>query len=140
VVTGTDIKLIQRLIANNPGASRRRLSKELCEAWQWKQANGAPRHGLPGSAADVAPSRPYRIARGEIRSTQSAGQANQTSAVSLDTTQLCAILSQIRPLEFRQVRRIADEPLFNSLLEQHHYLSYAPHGWRVVLGISSDFL
>ena len=33
-------------------------------------------------------------------------------------------LSQIGPLEFQHVRRTADEPLFNSLMEQHHYLGY----------------
>src|ERR1035441_1510339 len=43
VVTTDDIASIRRLIAENPGASRRRLSEKLCEAWQWKQANGALR-------------------------------------------------------------------------------------------------
>ena len=33
-------------------------------------------------------------------------------------------LSDLLPLEFTQVRRTADEPLFNSLLEQYHYLGY----------------
>ena len=49
-VTAEEIAFIRRLIAENPEASRRRLSEKLCEAWQWKQANGAPRdmicHGL----------------------------------------------------------------------------------------------
>ena len=43
VVTADDVTLIRQLIAENPGASRRRLSEKLCEAWQWKQANGALR-------------------------------------------------------------------------------------------------
>jgi len=43
VVTAEDIGFIRRLIAENPGASRRRLSAKLCEVWQWKQANGALR-------------------------------------------------------------------------------------------------
>src|SRR5438094_294972 len=43
VVTTDDVTSIRRLIAENPGASRRRLSEKLCEAWQWKQANGASR-------------------------------------------------------------------------------------------------
>src|SRR5580658_6452035 len=43
VVTADDVTLIRQLIAENPTASRRRLSEKLCEAWQWKQANGAPR-------------------------------------------------------------------------------------------------
>src|SRR5215471_13240179 len=40
-VTTQDIAQIRQLIAENPTASRRRLSAKLCEAWQWKQANGA---------------------------------------------------------------------------------------------------
>ena len=35
----------------------------------------------------------------------------------------CA-LADIRPLAFQQVRRTSDEPLFNSLIEHHHYLGY----------------
>ena len=43
VITSEDIAFIRQLIAENPRASRRRLSAKLCEAWQWKQANGALR-------------------------------------------------------------------------------------------------
>src|SRR5713226_2981881 len=43
IVTADDVAWIRQLIAENPGASRRRLSEKLCEAWQWKQANGALR-------------------------------------------------------------------------------------------------
>src|SRR5260370_6833771 len=42
-VTTEEIDFIRRLVAENPSASRRRLSEKLCEAWQWKQANGALR-------------------------------------------------------------------------------------------------
>jgi hypothetical protein len=42
-VTAEEIDFIRSLIADHPTASRRRLSEKLCEAWQWKQANGAPR-------------------------------------------------------------------------------------------------
>ncbi len=31
---------------------------------------------------------------------------------------------QIHPVEFTQVRRSGDEPLFNGLMEEHHYLGY----------------
>lgn len=43
VVTSEDILYIRELIAAHPRASRRKLSQKLCEAWQWKQANGALR-------------------------------------------------------------------------------------------------
>src|SRR5947209_9726688 len=43
VVTAEDVVFIRDFIAQHPGLSRRRLSAKLCEAWQWKQANGALR-------------------------------------------------------------------------------------------------
>ena len=42
-VTAEDVVFIRDLIAQHPGLSRRKLSAKLCEAWQWKQANGALR-------------------------------------------------------------------------------------------------
>ena len=33
-------------------------------------------------------------------------------------------LGELRPVEVQQVRRTGDEPLFNSLIEHHHYLGY----------------
>ena len=41
VVTVEDVGFIRGLIAANSGVSRRTLSKKLCEAWGWRQANGA---------------------------------------------------------------------------------------------------
>ena len=40
------------------------------------------------------------------------------------TTPLITSLYQTRPIEIAQVRRTADEPLFNNLIEDHHYLVY----------------
>src|SRR5271167_2620858 len=42
-ITAEDILYIRELIAAHPDQSRRTLSKKLCEAWQWRQANGALR-------------------------------------------------------------------------------------------------
>ncbi len=39
-VTRADVAFIRKLIAAHPNESRRRLSKLLCEAWSWRQANG----------------------------------------------------------------------------------------------------
>jgi hypothetical protein len=45
-------------------------------------------------------------------------------AMLIDTTPIQGRLSQLQPIEFQQVRRTGDEALFNSLMEQHHYLGY----------------
>jgi hypothetical protein len=44
--------------------------------------------------------------------------------ILLDTTPITDGLRNLRPLEFQQVRRSSDEPLFNGLVEEHHYLGY----------------
>src|SRR5271170_8294959 len=40
---GDEIVFIRQFIADHPELSRWKLSRQLCEAWQWKQANGALR-------------------------------------------------------------------------------------------------
>jgi hypothetical protein len=42
-ITSEEIVFIRQLIADHPELSRWKLSRQLCEAWQWKQANGALR-------------------------------------------------------------------------------------------------
>ena len=40
-MTAEDIAELRSLIASHPEASRWMLSKKVCEAWDWRQANGA---------------------------------------------------------------------------------------------------
>src|ERR1700722_20611901 len=42
-ITGEQIPFIRQLIRDRPELSRWKLSRQLCEAWHWKQANGALR-------------------------------------------------------------------------------------------------
>jgi hypothetical protein len=125
IVTAEDIAFIRRFIADNPGASRRGLSAKLCEAWQWKQANGALRdmvcRGLllmlhRAGEIELPPVR-FKTPNPFIRRAAPA-------PMLIDTTPLTGALGQIRPIELQQVRRTGYEPLFNSLIEQHHYLGY----------------
>ncbi len=44
--------------------------------------------------------------------------------VALDSTPLEVKLSELQPLEFRQVRRTPQERLVNAMIEEHHYLGY----------------
>ena len=41
--TKEDINFINALMADNPDASRYALSRKLCKAWNWVQANGSLR-------------------------------------------------------------------------------------------------
>ena len=44
--------------------------------------------------------------------------------VQVSQEPLTASVKTIRPLQFKQVRRTLSEKLFNSLVDQHHYLGY----------------
>ena len=44
--------------------------------------------------------------------------------VLLDERPMTGPLREMGPLQFQQTRRTAEEPLFNSLVEHHHYLGY----------------
>jgi hypothetical protein len=125
LITAKDIAFIRQLINSHPEASRRALSAKLCEAWQWKQANGALRD---------------MVCRGLLLMLHRAGEielppVRQTSTnplvkrdppppMLIDMTPIHGRLDQLQPVQFQQVRRTPEEALFNSLIEQHHYLGY----------------
>jgi hypothetical protein len=124
-ISNEDIFYIREMIAAHPGESRRTLSKKLCEAWQWKQANGALRDMVCRSLLLVL-DRAGHIELPPVKFVPHNPLARRArpEPVLIDTTQREGELRQIQPLEFMQVRRSGDEPLFNSLMEQHHYLGY----------------
>jgi hypothetical protein len=129
VVTATDIEFIRGLIADNPRLSRRALSAELCEAWNWRQSNGA----LCDMVCRGLMLRLHRAGYIELPAVrfiprnplgQRGAQRHRPAPVLVDQTPLESTLAGIRPLEFQQVRRTAEEKLFDSLLERYHYLGY----------------
>jgi hypothetical protein len=125
VISSEDILYIRGMIASHPGESRRTLSKKLCEAWQWKQANGALRDMVCRSLLLML-DRAGHIELPPVKFVPHNPLARRArpEPVLIDTTQQEGGVRQIQPLEFMQVRRSGDEPLFNSLMEQHHYLGY----------------
>jgi hypothetical protein len=120
-----DILYIRALIERYPQDSRRKLSTRLCEAWQWRQSNGVLRD---------------MVCRGLLLMLERAGQITlppvsyvrhnplatrvRPELAGIDTTPIEARLRHVQPLRFELARRTSHEPLFNSLMEEHHYLGY----------------
>ena len=128
-VTAAQVEFIRQLIAAHPEATRRGLSLWLCEAWGWKQSNGAPRDMVcRGLLLNLHRAGHIALPAARLRSFNPAaryrGPRWKAEAVEVDTTMLAVPLSALRPLEFRRVRRTPDEALFNSLIEQYHPLHY----------------
>ena len=125
-VNAAEIQSIQQLIAENPRISRRRLSTKLCLVWNWVQANGQPRDmvcrglllGLHRAGLIALPAKrmspPNPLAR----------RVPPPPLVDPSWDRVECQLSELGPIEIRQVRRTAAEPLFGSLMQAHHYLGY----------------
>ncbi len=125
LITEADVVFIQQLIAANPTASRRQLSKLLCQAWNWIQPNGALRDMVcRGLMLKLHREGLIQLPAIKKKPRNPLVERNRPTSVAVDAHPLTARLSEIQPLEFRQVRRTPEEPLFNSLMEQHHYLRY----------------
>jgi hypothetical protein len=125
VATQKDIVFIRAFIEENPHLSRWALSKRLCQIWGWIQPNG--------TLQDM-------ICRGFLLQLDRAGYIKlppkrsnppnplvlrkPPSKIQIDQTPVHATLSEVQPLEIRQVRGTPLEKMFNSLIDQYHYLGY----------------
>ena len=125
VVTDSDIVFVREVIAAEPSASRRSLSKKVCEAWGWRQTNGA--------LSDL-------VCRGLMLELERLGELQlpprrriphnplakrrRPAYVAVDRDPVRCSLRELGPLIYRQVRRTREEALFNGLIEEHHYLGY----------------
>jgi hypothetical protein len=124
-VTDADVAFIRQLIAAHPALSRRALSVKLCQAWNWVQANGHPRD-MVCRGLMLALHRAGHIQLPERRqvSVNPLVRRSRPPAAEIDRTPLVGSLKELGPLRLDQVRRTPREPLFNGLIEQHHYLGY----------------
>jgi hypothetical protein len=124
-ISTEDIFFIRELIKKHPQDSRRRLSKRLCQAWNWKQANGFLRdmycrsfmlhlHRL-GYISLPAP---------KMRPPNPLAKRNDPEFISVDQSPVHKKVSEIQPLLFKQVRGSNLEKVYNGLISEYHYLGY----------------
>lgn len=125
-VDAVDLGFIRQLITDHPDLSRRRLSARLCEAWNWRQPNGALRDmvcrglllQLHRAGLIELPAKRISVPNNVVVHRRKAAE------LDLDRTPITGLLSQLGPVEIRPVRRAEGEELFAQLLANHHYLGY----------------
>jgi hypothetical protein len=127
-VSTTDVATIRALIVAHPEASRRRLSKLVCEAWSWRQANGELRDMVCRSLM-LALARaghlelPAQRRRPPNNVVAHAARRARPS-IAHDRTPLRMALDALGSLRIAQVRRTPAERLYDDLIAEHHYLGY----------------
>ena len=124
-VTDEEVVFIREFIAQNPGDSRWMLSRKLCQAWDWVQPNGALRDMVcRGLMLQLDRMGQIELPPVRVRIVNPFLNRKKPPRIEIDQAPLEGTVSDLAPLEFRQVRRTDSEALFNSLIEQYHYLGY----------------
>jgi len=125
-ITAKDIEHIKEVIAQNPDRSRRFLSQEVCRQWNWRQPNGVLRDmvcrglmlKLEREGLITLPPRKFVPKNPFI-------ERRQPAIINVDRTPVEAGLKSIKQdIELCQVKRTKSEKLYNSLINEHHYLKY----------------
>lgn len=124
-VSARDVDFIREFIAARPDRSRRALSIELCRQWNWKQANGELRDMVCRGLLLML----YRAGAIELPEVRQSAQPwsvirKRPELLVADNRPVQGALHTIGEIAIEMVRRTATEPLFNSLMEQYHYLGY----------------
>ena len=132
-----DIQLIKQMLADNPSWNRTRLSKELCQIWQWRKANGQIKDiacrslllKLEKAGCIVLPASQTKWT-GRIR------KKRPLPSVAHLKEEVTGSLKTLMPLEItRMIQPSDDNALFGCLLSRYHYL-----GYRRTVGESMKYL
>jgi hypothetical protein len=122
---GSDIEMIRGLLEAHPDWHRTRLSVELCERWDWRNAQGR----VKDMAARTLLLKLER--RGYIRLPASRmpalnGRRNRRIPAPVPPSEpICGSLRDLRPLSILVVPPSSDDArLFNGLLAHEHYLGH----------------
>lgn len=124
-VTEEDVAVVRKIIAAHPDGSRRFISQEVCRAWDWRQANGMLKDMVCRSLLLLLESKSF-IKQPPSRCIlpNPLAKRKKPAKVAIDQTPIESPLSNLLPVTMMQVRRTSTEKLFNSLVNEFHYLGY----------------
>jgi hypothetical protein len=125
VVTSEDVNFLAGIIADNPKESRRALSIRVCRDWNWIQANGVLKDGVcRGLMLKLHREGYIKLPPRKQPFTGGHQSKQKIKKTEIDQTPITSTVKKLQPIEIRQVRRTKLDKLFNSLIEQYHYLGY----------------
>jgi len=121
-ITDQDLEFIQAVVHEHWDKGRTHISRILCQKWNWIQPNGRlkdmgcrellltlHRKGL----LDYPP--PRFIPKNKKRVVKN---------IEVDTTPISCDISDLEPVQVKMVRHTDLELLYDSLIDQYHYLGY----------------
>lgn len=122
-ISASELEVLRTVLDQSRDCSRREVSRRVCKAWNWVQPNGLPRDMVCRSLLlDLERAGIIELPPKRCSPPNNVVLRRKPKVVEVDRTPLETDLQGLGALEWKQVRRTMDEPLFESLLDQHHYL------------------
>ena len=119
------IQQIGQWVAEHPGWSRYRLSRQLCLRWQWVRPNGQLADMAARSFLNKLHQRALLHLPPLRRASPNRTKHRRVECVAVDSNPVEGSLSALGPLELCEVSQSADQrAAFETLLATEHYLSY----------------
>jgi len=124
IIDNKELDLIQATANQHWDKGRTHISRVLCQKWNWTQPNGrlkdmACREVLltlfRKELITLPPAKSVRINQNRNRN---------VPLVEIDKNPICKNISDLKNVEIKMVRHTDLEPLYNSLIQEHHYLGY----------------
>jgi len=121
IVRSDEISHIKQLITDHPSWSRRKLSQQVCEDFNWRQPNGHVRDMIcRGLLLELDRSKYIQLPAVKFQPNNPFINRKKPAKLSLDQTPI----GTNDQIEIIQVRENACERLYDSLIAHYHYLGY----------------
>jgi hypothetical protein len=124
-VTTDDVQFVRNLIAKQPTIGRCELSRQVCRAWNWVQPNGYLKDIIcRGLMLKLDREGHLTLPPRKFTPNNPLAQRKPPEKISVSQDPVHTKIKELYPVILCQVRRSTDEKLFNSLIQQFHYLGY----------------
>jgi len=122
----SDVSVIKQIISTHPDRSRRFISQEVCRIWNWRQTNGTLKDMVCRSLLLLLESKGFiKLPPRKSNPPNPLANRKKPLRIPVDESAVEYSLNELYPINLKQVRRTAREKLFNSLINEYHYLGYS---------------
>lgn len=126
LIEAAQLQQVRDLLGAHPDWSRYRLSRQLCALWNWRAPNGQLQDMAARALLLKLEQRGYLRLPAKRRASPNRMLHKQVRPVAHTREPMGGPLAQLTPLEVLELSQRPDQlPLYEWLLHQYHYLSYA---------------
>ena len=124
IITETDLELIQVTVKEHWDKGRTQISQILCKKWNWIQPNSSLKDMACREVLLTLNRKGLLNLPPRFNSANNDKRNRSIPLIEIEQTPVKGKLSDLPPVKLNLVRNTSLEPLYNSLVQQHHYLGY----------------